>query len=368
LTTTAVLTSKLDFLINMASKHADIIAKEGTCTTGSRRDFRQFANDFAIDMWGEVMFEMKDAHLESDKLLALDEKVNRIIVNPLHILYHAIRSYLTFKCFDEPDHTEQEIYQEVKDIMDKRIGHLESFERRGEAVHNILRNVSIATGGDLNGALNQHAIDLARFNIYGGHHSIGLIITWLIYELNRNPEKYNRVGTEIRALLEDGGISGLNLKSLRTQTPYLDAAIKETMRIYPIVHATVRVVNRNCIISGTRGMTVPLTPGMVVYISFYHLHKAQEFWGHDAGQFRPERFLGGKPTEGQFMPFGLGTRACVGYEFPMLSIKVFLVLLLSRYSVDMQHVDQTIKFGAMLEPCEPFVFSVRKLEQMSAGY
>jgi cytochrome P450 len=61
------------------------------------------------------------------------------------------------------------------------------------------------------------------------------------------------------------------------------------------------------------------------------------------------------------MPFGFGPRACVGYQFSVLTVKVFLVLLLSRHKVVITDEKQTLKFGAILEPSRPFEFVVREV-------
>jgi cytochrome P450 len=96
-----------------------------------------------------------------------------------------------------------------------------------------------------------------------------------------------------------------------SRMPYLDAVICEILRLYPVVHATVRVMNRGAeLISSKKPVT--LTQGMLLYVSFLDMHTSPRYWGATASDFIPERFLDGKSKHLPFMPFGYGTRNCVG--------------------------------------------------------
>lgn len=355
----AALASKVGFMSQMASKHVELITSDFG-SPASKKDLRRLVNDFAVDMWGEFMFEMKDAHAENDNLMALDEDINRIVIDPIHTVIHGMRSFFTLQREDRRDHIEQEVHGDVCNILSKRLANVSDFEGRGKTVHGLLRKVSTESGGALDGPLNKHAIDLARFNIYGGHHSIGLIVTWVLYELNKQPAQYQKLKNEIRVKFPDGNVNEFNLGQLQSEMPYLDAALNETLRLYPIVYATARVVNQKFTMPGSQGKPVTLTPGMVIFISFYHLHKSEELWGPDAAQFIPERFLGLKGINGQFMPFGFGRRACVGYKFAMMAVKVLLVTLLSKYDLDIWDFSQ-VKSGAVLEPSKPVEFSTQRI-------
>lgn len=82
----------------------------------------------------------------------------------------------------------------------------------------------------------------------------------------------------------------------------------EINRLHPTVHATLRVMNEEKTLSQNG---VVLKPGMLIYLSYLHLHTSPEFWGPTAGEFDPERFIGGHEKEKPFMAFGYGPRNCV---------------------------------------------------------
>jgi len=146
---------------------------------------------------------------------------------------------------------------------------------------------------------------MLKLTVSGGHHSIGSLLTWLLIELDRHPTCYEKLMAEVR------DVDPLNAGFLDAKTPYLDAILKEVNRLYPTVHATVRAVNREITLT-TSKTPVILKPGMLVYLSYLHLHTSTRYWGANAKEFVPERFLEDDAVKNPaYMPFGAGPRSCV---------------------------------------------------------
>jgi cytochrome P450 len=102
------------------------------------------------------------------------------------------------------------------------------------------------------------------------------------------------------------------------------------------------------------GKTFTIPPEVNVYFSIYHIHTSKGLWGADAKEFNPGRFLkikeSGESLEGRFMPFGYGPRSCPGFKFAPLTIKIYLVLLLHRYHLELQDLARDITWdGPLLE-------------------
>jgi cytochrome P450 len=125
-----------------------------------------------------------------------------------------------------------------------------------------------------------------------------------LIELDRHPESLAKLLTEISV------IDTTEFKDVDSRMPYLDALIWEILRLYPVVHATVRVMNREARLASSK-IPVTLMPRMLLYISFLHLQTSPKYWGPTAGEFNPDRFLDGKSKDLPFMPFGYGSRNCV---------------------------------------------------------
>ncbi len=128
-------------------------------------------------------------------------------------------------------------------------------------------------------------------------------------ELNKHPECLAKLMAEINS------VDTTDFTIVNSKMPYLDAVMMEINRLYPTVHATLRVINRETTLaSGKR--PVVLKPGMLIYVSYLHLQTTPKFWGSDAGEFVPERFLGGNNKDQPFMAFGYGPRSCVSIPGP----------------------------------------------------
>jgi cytochrome P450 len=107
---------------------------------------------------------------------------------------------------------------------------------------------------------------------------------------------------------------------------YLEAVVKETLRVRPPVTDSTRLLKREAEVAGHL-----LPAGTQVVVALPLLHLRPSVWS-DPFEFRPERWLeggeGGQPYT--FIPFGGGVRRCIGAAFAMLEMKVMLRTVLER--------------------------------------
>ncbi|WCJ22068.1 Cytochrome P450 CYP749A22 [Euphorbia peplus] len=111
----------------------------------------------------------------------------------------------------------------------------------------------------------------------------------------------------------------------------MNMVINESLRIYPPVLHFTREVQRE-----VRLGKLNLPAKMEIYIPTLALHTDQKVWGEDAILFKPERFAEGlakatRDNSTSFLPFGLGSRTCVGLNFAMTEKKIALSMILQRY-------------------------------------
>ena len=99
---------------------------------------------------------------------------------------------------------------------------------------------------------------------------------------------------------------------------YLDAVVKEVLRVRPVLSATPR---QAAVPYTVGGWTVPA--GVHVTPCPYLAHRRPELWP-DPTAFRPERFLDGAPEPFAWLPFGGGTRRCAGAAFATMELKAVL--------------------------------------------
>ena len=108
---------------------------------------------------------------------------------------------------------------------------------------------------------------------------------------------------------------------------YLDAVIKEAMRLRPVAPMTCRLAAKDFELPG---LTIPAGTMVVPYIAL--VHRRPDLW-EDPLEFRPERFLNTNVNAYAWIPFGGGRRRCLGAAFSLLEARVVLRTLLCNASL-----------------------------------
>lgn len=107
---------------------------------------------------------------------------------------------------------------------------------------------------------------------------------------------------------------------------YLDAVVKEVLRVRTVSPATARLVHGEPFALG--GRTIP--PGVAIRVSLASVHSSAELYPAPA-EFRPERFLeDADPEPYAWIPFGGGSRRCIGASFVLFEMRVVIRRLLER--------------------------------------
>jgi cytochrome P450 family 135 len=145
--------------------------------------------------------------------------------------------------------------------------------------------------------------------LMAGHETTATGLAWAFDLLFRAPEKLDRLRDEIMG----GGGNG-----------YLDAVIKETLRIRPVVPFVGRQLREAAELGGYH-----LPAGTVVMPAIYLTHTRPDVYPRPY-EFRPERFLDEGPDTFGWIPFGGGTRRCIGAAFAELEMRVVLSTILRR--------------------------------------
>jgi cytochrome P450 family 135 len=115
-------------------------------------------------------------------------------------------------------------------------------------------------------------------------------------------------------------------RALEGDDAYLDAVIKEALRIRPVIPGIGRVVKEEPFELG--GYRIP--PGVEINPSIRMIHQRDDLYP-DAEAFLPERFLGeGAPDTYTWIPFGGGTRRCLGASFAQMEMRLVLRRVLQR--------------------------------------
>ncbi|XP_061356664.1 cytochrome P450 714A1-like [Gastrolobium bilobum] len=165
-------------------------------------------------------------------------------------------------------------------------------------------------------------------NIYfAGHETTAVAASWCLMLLALHPEWQSRIRTEVAELCPSGIPDADSLPLLKTVT----MVIQEVLRLYPPAAFVSREAYEDIQIGD---LNVP--KGVCLWTLIPTLHRDPEIWGTEANEFKPERFSEGVSKACKYpqayVPFGLGTRLCLGKNFAMVQLKVVLALIISKFS------------------------------------
>lgn len=156
--------------------------------------------------------------------------------------------------------------------------------------------------------------------VLAGHETTAIAIAWSLYALHR-PENA-AVLERLRAELEGADPAPEAMEKL----PYLEATCQETLRRFPIAPAP----NPRRLLRPFElmGYTLPAGTGVCAAIALAHFR--EEVYPEPM-RFRPERFLERQFSPFEFLPFGGGSRRCLGAAMASYEMKLVLGTLLRRY-------------------------------------
>jgi cytochrome P450 family 110 len=137
------------------------------------------------------------------------------------------------------------------------------------------------------------------------------------------PAIYQRLREEVRALGPDPDPERL------AALPYLDATVKEVLRMRPVVPIVGRVLQRPFRVGGH-----DLPAGTRVGACIYLTHRDPDVYP-EPHVFRPERFLGVQPDASSWLPFGGGIRRCIGAAFALYELKVVMGTMLAMCDLEL---------------------------------
>lgn len=165
-----------------------------------------------------------------------------------------------------------------------------------------------------------------------GHETTAAVLASTMFCLAKNKNAQEKLIQEIDQVLGTDVDKEINVDLLKNMD-YLDWVVKEGLRKHPpVALIPERVLHKQ---SETIG-GIKIKKGALISINAYNIHHNPKYW-KDPHEFRPERFSPeeskGRPST-SWIPFGGGARLCIGNLFSLLEQKIFLSLLLQRYTLE----------------------------------
>ena len=155
--------------------------------------------------------------------------------------------------------------------------------------------------------------------LLAGHETTATSLAWALRELGQHPDLLRRSQEAAAGTGADGPTA--------EDDAWLEAVVKESMRLHPVIPMVVRTLMEPATIGGG-----DLPAGTTVGPSIIVAHQRPE--NHpEPDAFRPERFLGQNPPTNTWIPFGGGVRRCIGAGFAQMEGVAVLREVLTRWDV-----------------------------------
>ncbi|BAZ12198.1 cytochrome P450 [Calothrix sp. NIES-4071] len=175
-------------------------------------------------------------------------------------------------------------------------------------------------------SLNQIMDEIIHL-VNASHFTTAGMLSWAMFELAARADWRERLLEELEQVVK----GELNIEHLR-QLPQMTNFLKEIERLYPPTSLIIRGVVKEIEYAGYR-----IEPGWTIIISQFVTHRLPEIYTNPE-QFDPNRFEIGREEDKKvsfsLLGFGGGAHVCIGREFALLEIKVFLATLLRHYNFD----------------------------------
>jgi cytochrome P450 len=197
---------------------------------------------------------------------------------------------------------------------------------RGEDILSLLLDARDEDGSSLT---DQQVRDEVMTLLFAGHDTTTSTVAFMFYELARNPQIAAALVAEQEERLGDGQPTAAQL--MGGELPELEMVLDETLRMYPPAWIGPR---RSLEPFEFGGLTVP-GGAYVNYCSWASHHLPDVFPEPEC--FRPERFVPearASLPKGAYIPFGGGSRTCIGMRFGQLEIRTIATLILSRFALE----------------------------------
>ncbi|ATY61323.1 cytochrome P450 pisatin [Cordyceps militaris] len=184
---------------------------------------------------------------------------------------------------------------------------------------------------------DDHIYSMSLANVVAGSDTTAVTLSSIFYHLMRTPTAVARLREEIAEGEKEGKIDHhghvrfQDAKNMR----YLQAVITEALRLHSATGLPLwRDVPESGAVLGGRYFPGGTTVGLNIWCAHYN----ESVYGPDAREFRPEWWLVEedkvKKMNAYYLPFGLGSRTCIGRHISMLEIAKLVPLLLKSYDFE----------------------------------
>jgi benzoate 4-monooxygenase len=265
-------------------------------------------------------------------------------VNMSEFFLHEAQAQLQLGMFGFSDHFQNKTNKKIRDAFSgKEIEYTDVFSN--EALkETITSNGPLSKIFDISDEISKNKGNMLIF-AFAGHDTTGHTLTWLLYELCKNPKYKQKLIKEIDNYWLNNDVENYDTFN---ELPFMTKCITETLRLWPaLANGTYRELEFDEKIRGIDGNLVNVPKGTYCQIINWTRHRNKELWGDDCNIFNPNRdfkdseiwsydgFGTYNISSDRFSPFTYGPRNCIGKNFSHMEMRLILLNIFKNYDFNL---------------------------------
>ncbi|ETS81645.1 hypothetical protein PFICI_06647 [Pestalotiopsis fici W106-1] len=305
-------------------------------------DLDKFFTYVAFDITGEVVFSKPFGFMDKG-----EDVRGSIAMNSAMEVYIAFAGYFQWlhSLFANPFTTWLAILP-MGHLFDTTMTALSERQKDPEARHDLAAHWS-KSKEDKSKHFNLRCLQaFATANVGAGSDTVSAGLQSFVYHLLRHSDGWQKIAAEIADARKQGRCGGHVISNAdAVQLPYLQAALKEALRMFaPVSMGLPRVAPKGGIQIGDQhfpeGVTLTVSPAVT--------HLSKSLWGPDAQAFRPERWFepDAAAKERYFIPWGVGYASCPGQHIAKIQLSKIAATIVRDYDIRQVNPSQDWSYSA----------------------
>ncbi|TFL06721.1 cytochrome P450 [Pterulicium gracile] len=351
-----------DVMLDKATKLTDLWATQVEQAGGSTTlNVLSGIGRAALDVIGVAGFDYEINALDEEKPSELSKVFNdififdnsiplleilRVLVPPLQAIIHTSRSRNVQRAVEIMAGIGKNLVSRTRaEVGDgKTVSADQSVDRR-DLLSLLMRYNLSPTLPEAHKLTDQEVISQIPTFLVAGHETTSTATSYALFALSEHQSIQDQLRKELLSI-PDAHPTMDQLDSL----PFLDSVVRETLRLHPPVPNTLRNCTQDDLIpvgtpytdkDGNLQKFIKVQKGNTIFVPIMAINRSKAIFGPDAFEFSPSRWANlpaaasGIPGMLNMMSFLGGPRACIGYRFSVMEIKVFLFTFLRAFEFEL---------------------------------
>ena len=156
---------KFNTVVEIATAHVNALTSDDS--TGEVEDVKTVAENFAISLWGEVLYANRSNHVDG-RILSISNKLLHLAGSPWPSVVYTVQLFLKLVTLGKPTRSEAKVQAKIRKVIKANLNILETYEHNNpNASPKAIRNISVNTGGGRDGPLSSFATEFSKLNLFG---------------------------------------------------------------------------------------------------------------------------------------------------------------------------------------------------------